>query len=452
MMLRLIAFLGLIASLSASGQDALNASVLFQWKEDTIPGSAVYDNAYNEIWGFTQDGNEYAVIGSTLGTHIFDVTDPASAEEVAFVEGAVASPVIIHRDFHDYAGYLYVVADEGFSSLQIIDLSGLPASVEVVYDSSALFQRSHNIFIDEDAGMMYVCGGNTTLNVYSLADPEAPTLVIDCDQSVDGWGAIGYVHDVYVRDGIAWCNAADALFVVDFSNPSEPQVLGSLTEYPENGYNHSGWLNEDGTIYALADENHGLRIKLVDVSDLTDMQVVGFAGSGVNELSIVHNLIWDGDFLHVSHYYDGYYVFDCSDPTNPELAAFYDTSTIAHQSSYEGAWGVYPLLPSGNVLVSDMQEGLFIIAPSLPTAVSETDNEEFQVFPNPARPGGWIQADVPGEKADRVWLTASDGTIVCDYGSITFPLQLPTDLAAGLYHVNIQKQKQTLTTPIICQP
>ena len=125
--------LGLFAWSGLSAQDAFNAELLFHWYDSEIPGSNVYDNAYNECWGMVQDGREYAVIGTTLGTHIFDVTEPETAYEAAFVEGAVTGGIIIHRDFHDYNGYLYAVADEGFSSLQIIDITGLPDAVEVVF-------------------------------------------------------------------------------------------------------------------------------------------------------------------------------------------------------------------------------------------------------------------------------------------------------------------------------
>ena len=64
------------------------------------------DNAYNEVWGYARDGKEYAIIGSTMGTHIFDVTDAVNSHEVVFIPGRVQGPSLIHRDFHDYDQYL----------------------------------------------------------------------------------------------------------------------------------------------------------------------------------------------------------------------------------------------------------------------------------------------------------------------------------------------------------
>ena len=72
------------------------ATLLGQWSDDSLVGSATFDNAYNEIWGLALDGREYAVIGTTLGTHIIDVTDPRNPVEIHVVEGAVTGPAIIH--------------------------------------------------------------------------------------------------------------------------------------------------------------------------------------------------------------------------------------------------------------------------------------------------------------------------------------------------------------------
>ena len=59
-----------------------NVNLLYNWNEDTLVGSKAYDNIYNEIWGVVVDDREYAIIGSTYGTHFFDVTSPQSSYEV----------------------------------------------------------------------------------------------------------------------------------------------------------------------------------------------------------------------------------------------------------------------------------------------------------------------------------------------------------------------------------
>ena len=129
-----------------------NLELLYQWTDDgTVlnvepdPGDN-WVGIYNEVWGFVQNGHEFAVIGSTQGTHIFDVTDPVNSYLVASINGASTSPSVVHRDFHTYNGYLYAVADEmNSNTLQIIDIGDLPNSTSVVYDTNDMITR-HIIF------------------------------------------------------------------------------------------------------------------------------------------------------------------------------------------------------------------------------------------------------------------------------------------------------------------
>ena len=126
-----------------------NATLLYNWQDTSLVGSWAYDNVYNECWGLYVNNREIAIIGSTEGTHFFDITDPTSVSQIGFVVGGYTGAGVIHRDYHDYQGYLYAVCDEGNSStLQIIDISNLPNSINIVYDSNDLFTKAHNIFID----------------------------------------------------------------------------------------------------------------------------------------------------------------------------------------------------------------------------------------------------------------------------------------------------------------
>jgi hypothetical protein len=106
----------------------------------------------------------------------------------------------------------------------------------------------------------------------------------------------------------------------------------------------------------------------------------------------VHNVFVLGDYAHISYYKDGYVVLDISDPTSPQLVGQYDTYTGA-DGGYDGAWGVYPYLPSGNVIVSDMSTGLYICKFTPPVTEAGNDEKvpsEFvlnQNYPNPFNPG-----------------------------------------------------------------
>ena len=77
------------------------------------------------------------------------------------------------------------------------------------------------------------------------------------------------------------------------------------------------------------------------------------------ESTPIHNIFVKGHFAHISYYKDGYVVLDISDPTNPQLAGWYDTYP-SPSGTYEGAWGCYPYFPSGTVVISDINTGLYV--------------------------------------------------------------------------------------------
>ena len=370
----------------------LNANLLFHWEDSTLVGSSAYDNTYNECWGFKINETEIAVIGSTEGTHFFDVTDPQNSTEVAFVAGSYTGSGVIHRDFHDYNGYLYVVCDEGSTStLQIMDISNLPNSVSTVYDSDSLFQKAHNIFIDTATAKLYVCAVKhnnpssfKAMEIYSLSNPILPNLIYTYDE-------VGHVHDAYVLNDTAYLNCGnDGFRIVDFHyldlpGGMAPTELATLTSYPDAGYNHSGWLSDDGNTYAMQDENHGYDVKLLDVSDFNNISVISTFNSGMNAQCMAHNGIIKGDLLYLAYYHDGLRIFDISDPSTPTQVSNYDTYSPSSYNSYKGAWGVYPNLPSGNIIVSDMQSGLYILNCNIPVNSIENINSNFKIYPNPTK-------------------------------------------------------------------
>ena len=365
---------------SAKAQET--ATLLYNWQDTTLVSSWTYANTYNECWGLIVNNREFAVIGSTAGTHFFDITDPQNSIQVAFVAGAYTGGGVIHRDFHDFSGYLYIVCDEGSSStLQIVDITNLPNSVNTVYDSNELFSKSHNIFIDTAAAKLYACASNSALDVYNLNTPTNPVLIYS-------YSGVGHVHDAFVRNDTAYLNCGnDGLRIFDFSNVNQigdqPSLLGSLTSYPDAGYNHSGWLNDKGTIYIMQDENHGYDVKILDVSDLSNISVASTFNSGVSENSMAHNGIIKDHLAFIPYYHDGLRVFNISDPSNPIQIWEYDTYFPNNHTSYKGAWGVYPYLPSGNIIVSDMQTGLYIIELSIgSTSTIKTNMTENNIRPH----------------------------------------------------------------------
>lgn len=434
-------------SYAVKAQDNLNMELIYHWDEGGTVASSAWGNIYNEVWGYVQDEREYAIIGTTEGTHFLDITDPSEPVEVDYVAGTQQGPIVVHRDYHNLDNYLYMVCQEGQSSLQIADLSYLPDSVHVVYDSDEILVGSHNIFIDTTQAVLYavfnfVTGTNNIVRWQriDISEPENPVLI---DQSTTG----PYIHDLYVDDGLAFMNRGNTDMAVYDFNQEPPAILGGIDGYIGQGYNHSGYPTPDLNTYVMGDETHGSPIKILDVSDLTDIEVLSTVTSGIDELSIAHNQIVHEGRMYSAYYYDGIYAWSIEDPSNPVLLGYYDTSELNHQQSYEGAWGVYPFLPSGNILVSDMQTGLWIFQLD---PILSTKDDDFDIpvnlWPNPADDVLNVQTSAQVESFSVVDL---GGKVILS-GKTKSQAQLDiSDLAKGIYVLKLNSDRGILNKKFI---
>jgi len=361
--------------LFSTAQDAEKIHLVGHWfskKPDTNHREA----RYNDVWAFERMGEEYAAIGSTIGTHIIHLPRTGALREVAFIPGGAAGSYVVHRDFATFGDYLYGVCDQQPSALQVIDLRALPDTAYLSLTTDAFFSTAHNITVDECTGKVYVSGSSghamTVLDV--AADPANPTFLRHFDE-------VDYVHDVFVRCDTAFLSAAlEGLFVFNFADVETPQLLGTLQDYPDRGYCHSGWLSKDGSIYVMADETPGKRLKVCDVTDLANIEVLSLLSSEGASHTMPHNVIIENNKAYVAYYFDGLQVFDLENPAAPKRSAWYRTYTGAEED-YRGAWGVHKGLPSGRILISDRQGGLFVFHEV--EATSNFNEDDFVLFPNP---------------------------------------------------------------------
>jgi choice-of-anchor B domain-containing protein len=332
----------------------------------------------NDIWGWfdASTGNEYALMGMTNGTAFVDITNP---EDPVFL-GRLPSETVDSpwRDIKVYQNHAYIVADNaGAHGMQVFDLTrlrGLAApqtfSADVVYGD---FANAHNIAINDDTGFAYVVGTNTCnegLHMIDIGTPINP-MFAGCHSAFE-------IHDTlcvnyqgpdadHVNSEVCLNSAKDRVEIVDVTVKSAPVTLSS-TMYPQLGFVHQGWLTEDHRFLLVGDEldelnfNVPTRTHVIDVSDL-DAPVYVFAYEAATT-SIDHNLYVLGTRVFAANYTSGLRVLDIGNLANNELteAAFFDTFPDSEAAVFDGAWSVYPYLPSGTILVSDLTNGLFILS------------------------------------------------------------------------------------------
>jgi hypothetical protein len=389
--MRCIALLWIIYSLflsyAGSAQISRKVMLLCNWQDTTRAPRIGVSQRWNDVWGLVWKGKEYAVIGSTTGTHVIDID---ACTERAYFPGH--SQGTVHRDFKTYGHYLYGVADEGVSTLQVFDYSYLPDSLHLVWESDPRdFSRCHNIFIDTARGRLYCAsvtplgGAHDNMRAYGLANPEVP-------QPLMANNSFGNSHDIYARNDTAWCsNGYDGYRVFDMSKLPVVKLIGGLLSYPFQGFNHSSWMGYN-YIGVMADETFGKPLKVIDTRNPGTIEILstfGPKGGGTDPSCMPHNPYLLGRYALTAYYQDGLQIYDLSDPYHPVEAGYYDTYPDPSIQTFAGAWGCYPYLPSRRILVGDMQTGLYVL--DADEAMNINKDATFSIYPNPADDQLYIQ-------------------------------------------------------------
>lgn len=314
-----------------------------------------YSTKLTDVWGYVDgNGTEYALIGLRNGVSIVNLSNPANPSESDFLPGIRSA----WRDLKTYNNYAYVSNESG-DGIRIIDLSNLPGPVSYKDTVMSGVTTAHNLYVDQ--GILYVVGAdvfNGGMVMFDLQnDPENPVFV--------GAYTLRYVHDVFVRNNIAYtAEISDRrLGIVDVSKKSEPELLGQMAY--QGAFTHNTWLNDAGDVCFTTDEYGGAFIRAWDVSDPNKIQELDKLRSSLSQgAAIPHNAHVLNDFLITSYYRDGLHLTDITHPNNIIEVGYYDTSDTLQGNGFNGNWGAYPYLPSGLILVSDIENGLYVLSPT----------------------------------------------------------------------------------------
>ena len=361
----------------------------------------------SDVWGYTTpEGEEYAIMGVYEGVAVIRAID---LEVIDIIPGPQQNDYWFHRDIKTYGHYAYVTnemygTNEG---LMILDLQYLPDSVRFVgsYDISPDL-RSHNLSIDVATGFAYIEESNGWL-ILDLADPENP---ID----VGIISAPG--HDIMVRNDTAYvAEGWGSIFSIwDVTSKAHPQELVSIAS-PSNGYLHNIWPTEDGNYVLTTEETDNRTVKIWDISDLNNVNLVA-EYLAPNDLA--HNVHVEGDYAFISHYTSGVAVLDIHDPTNPVEVAVYDTYVPNDDPQFAGCWGVYPHTSNGMVFTSNIEGYLNIFQfHDIETDVNEETalTGEFvlnQNYPNPFNPITTLRYKIPEKQTVSLSIFDLSGRLV----------------------------------------
>ncbi len=342
-----------------------------------------------DSWGWKdeQTGRYYALMTRSSGTSFIDVTDPASPLLLGNLPSA--GGVQPWRDVKVYANHAFIVADNiPTHGMQVFDLTRLRGVTSPqVFTADTVFRRfgpAHNIAINEDSGFAYIVGSNLCLGglyILDIRTPKAPSFA-GC------FSADGYTHDVqcvtysgpdsnHQGDEICFASNEDSLTIVDVSNKAAPVMLSKIP-YPLIGYSHQGWLDQNQGMFFMGDEldelNFGMntRTLMFDVSDLANPVYAGAHQHGTSVID--HNLYVNGIYMYQANYVGGLRILriDHGVTTTMTEVGYFDTEPDENVVNFAGAWSVYPFFDNGTILVSDLNNGLFVLQASLADDAAES--------------------------------------------------------------------------------
>ena len=158
--------------------------------------------------------------------------------------------------------------------------------------------------------------------------------------------------------------------------------------------------------------------------------------------AVDHNGYARGNRYFMSNYSRGLTVLDITNPSEPVQAGYFDTYTPHDSAYFTGAWGVFPFLPSGNLLVSDIVGGLYVLGDR--TRVSEHGKIGFKAASFGGEEGNDVSVSV-------VRTDGTSGSISVDYAVIPGSAS-STDLTAStgtLEWADDDDSERNITVPLL---
>lgn len=425
-----------------------NIDLMAQLDFPQIGGNAATEGS--GCWGWTDPltNKEYAIMGCTTHTAIVDITIPSAPIYMGKIVSHNNS-TSLWREVNVYNNHLYIVSEASGHGMQIFDLTRL-RSVTVVPQTFTPdarytgFGNCHTVAINYQSGYAY-CNGSATFSggphVVNLANPVAPVFSF-------GYSAQGYTHDSQIvnyngpdidhigKELFIGANA-NKVIILDVTNKTNPILISTFT-YPNRGYTHQGWFTEDQKYWILGDEldetNIGFNSKsiVIDMTNL-DAPVLKFNYFGPTA-AIDHNGYVKGNEFYLANYTAGIRIINTSNINTNSMneVGFFDTFPENNNAQFNGVWNVYPYFPSGSIIMSDIDRGLFIVRKNAFLNTNEFEKKQFTIAPNPSNEN--ITINLEEEEIDLVEIYNLIGSKIKSFRNVKNNSNFNiSDISNGMY-------------------
>lgn len=321
--------------------------------------------------------------GGGTGVVFMDISNPAAPFYRSRYNPVLTSNGFGARfqDVYIRNGYAYAAIDDSDAingGIHILDISNPAAPVKVTEITQANngFARNHTLTVD--GNLLYAQDNSTTtVKVFNITNPAAPTFVRNI---VTGGTVTNNVHDSFVKNGRLYTSNIDSglLEVYDVSDVTSPswstatRKIGSITAAQGIGTrNHHNSVTDDGRYIAIARETSNGDVQIWDLQNLATTGAVKVATLNKATYGLgaytPHNPWIIGDTLYVSWYQAGLQIFNIRNPAAPIHLGAYDeyvgdeTAPGQYLSFYDGNWGVNPSLGINKIILSDFDNGIYIV-------------------------------------------------------------------------------------------
>jgi choice-of-anchor B domain-containing protein len=346
-----------------------------------LPMASFDSDGTNDVWGFSEGGREFVILGLRNGTAFVEITNPTAPLYLGKLSGSRS----IWRDVETYQRHAFIGSEAFGHGVQVFDLGALfsVSAPPVEFQETTRYTGeglggSHTLAVNEASGFLYVSGSGTCnggLHMVEIGNPKEPRFA-GC------FSEDGYTHDVqcvsydgpdpdYRRREICFASNEDTLTVVDVTDKSNPRMV-SRTSYQGVGYIHQTWVTPDRLFLLMDDEldeqyfGHNTSTRIWDIADLDRPAHIG--SHVADTKAIDHNLYIREGLVYQANYRAGLRILKLDRIAEGRLepAGFFDIYPADDAPEFNGAWSAYPFFPSGVVAVSGIEQGLFLLKPEIP--------------------------------------------------------------------------------------
>ncbi len=339
----------------------------------------------NDSWGWTDPttGKEYALVATDANTSFIDISIPNNPIYLGNLPTAtVSSP---WRDVKVYNNHAFIVSEATNHGMQVFDLTRLrnvtnPPETFTADKRLTGFGSCHNIVINESSGYAYIVGTNRNTSP-SLGGPIFVNIQNPTTPFIEGFMIEGgYSHDAqvvtyngpdtdYTGKEILIGSNENEVVIADVTDKSNPSIISTIS-YSNVRYAHQGWFTEDMRYFILGDEideievGNNTRTIIFDFEDLVNPSYhFDFLGQSA---AIDHNGYVKDNIYYMANYRAGVRMLDISNISNSSITeiGFFDTYPEDNATAFDGVWNVYPYFESGNIVISDINRGLFVVRKS----------------------------------------------------------------------------------------